>query len=347
MGVPYVFLGDAEATASQLDFTASTFAMSSQCQIISHQCNLTAEAQRVRYNCSNLFEGDLASGLQNTTSSGGNAGTVVRIEHFDDPELSIGQPAQYPGGANPMFAVIAVYVNDVGLTLYSNGTAEDFNVLLPSSDSVNFQVSELLGIAYIMRCTVTVYDAVYTWTNGAFNNFTSLTESNTTMSAIINGPLQHNATFGNNIFYSNVMLAATSNTTQEALDSIAYVYSSTAMGLASGVMRPRPNLEEFNRELLIVARVPFAPFYTLIALDVLCGLIGLLLALMAFGRRDYVGGSLLTVWGIVACAFEKTPAHGDIRKVENLFQETQDGTSSVVGIKYDAAQGQWRFTTYS
>lgn len=317
------------------------------CQIISQQCNLTAISYVVRYRCSDLFEGDLENGLRNTTSSGGNAGTVVRIEQFNDPELTIGQPALYPGGANPMYAVIAAYVNDVGVTLYPNGTAENFNVPLPSNDSVNFQVSDLNGIAYIMRCTVTLYDAVYTWTNGSFNNFTSLTKSSSTMSAIINGPLQHNATFGNSIFYSNVMLATASNTTQEALDAIAYVYSSTAMGLASGVMRSRQNHEEFNRESLIVARVPFAPFYTLIALNLLCALIGLLLTIMALVRRDNIGGYLLTVWGIVAYAFEKTPAQGDIRKVKNLFQETQDGRSTVVVIEHDAGQGQWRFRTYN
>lgn len=75
------------------------------CQIISQQCNLTAISYVVRYRCSDLFEGDLENGLRNTTSSGGNAGTVVRIEQFNDPELTIGQPALYPGGANPMYAV--------------------------------------------------------------------------------------------------------------------------------------------------------------------------------------------------------------------------------------------------
>jgi len=295
------------------------------------------------YHCSDLFLGDLAGNLSN----GLNAGTVVRLEQFNDPELTIGQPSRFPGGANPVFAAFAAYVNDVGIRLTENGTDLTCGRVLASKDTANFIVSKLLGIAYIVRCNVTLYDAVYNWVNGAFHNFTTLTLSNATLSATVNGPLQLNATFGNNNLMSNALLATMSNSTQEALDSIAYVYSQTTLGLASGIFRPRVNLQEFTRQQLIVAKIPFAPFYSLIVLDLLCALIGAVLAIVAVVKRDYSGGSLLTLWGLVAQAFESLPPHGDIRDVKNMFQEARDGTSKVVGIEKVGESGSWRFKTYS
>ena len=81
--------------------------------------------------------------------------------------------------------------------------------------------------------------------------------------------------------FSIIDLAAFSDTTQSFAGKMALVYSQTTVGYSAGVFSPRTNAEEQTRETSLVARLPFAPFYTLIALNLSYAVGTIILAIVA------------------------------------------------------------------
>jgi hypothetical protein len=346
-GLPYVFIGDADSS-NDIDFSASTVAVGVECKPISKSCNLSAPSTPMIYHCSDNFTGDLSI---RTINGSGNGGTTWRMNFFNDSKLT--QPtdtndlgtaentviAQWAHGTNPVFIAMGASVSDA-----TNGNTE-LPVGPSDSDIVEGENGE---IAFILLCNATVYNATYTWINGSFANFTEMSIANENIAAVVNGPQQRNLTFGLTNYFTGAILSTFSSSAQEVADKMALVYGQTALGIAAGVFVKVQNLEEQTRQQTIVAQIPYSPLYTLVAINLLCAAIGVIITITAL-RNKHVGGvsSLLTVWGVVAHAFEpKTKPNGvKIQKVEDLFQETREGGGSVVGIDKEAS-GNWRFKTW-
>jgi hypothetical protein len=344
----YAFLGDPQSQKSDVDFVASTVAVNTQCKAISQACNLSAIDTPVPYKCSDNFVGDLSVKTSGTNAP--NAGTTFRMNFFNDSGLQHPTDSDgWPHGTNPVYIAMATYVNDVSIGLSQNGTTEIFAPAVSASPShSDIVLGDLGGLAFILLCNATVYDATYSWVNGSFSKFTKLSVANDSLASIVNGPQQRNATFGASYFVSGAIVSIFSPTAQDLADKMALIYSQTALGISAGVFMSSGNSEEQTRQPLLVAKVPFGPLYTLIGLDLLYSVIGVLLALTAMCKMKVKGvNSLFTVWGIIAQAFERVPERVTVHKVEDLFQETRDGGGSVVGVERVGKSANWRFKTWN
>jgi hypothetical protein len=345
-GLPYVYLADVGAS-DEFDFQASTIAINTQCVPFSQECNLIPwSGDSTPYNCSEEFVGDItAINASSTLGDTPNAATL-RIGFFNDSAfmLPTGLTPLTPC-ANPCYIAMAADVYGDVLELYSNGS-ENF---MPSIENdPEIVETNLASIAFILSCNVTVYEATYTWINGSFNNFTSLTPSNNTLSNVLNGPLQNNLTFGLSLLQTSALTSVLSNTSQELADYMAFAYSQTALGLASGVFSPQINILEQNRQQLTVARVPYAPFYALIGLNSLFGIIGAVLTVIAIyaNRKEGVDKIRvsLTIWGVVAHGFETTGDAALVKDAEDLFRESRsEEHPTVVGVeKVNGQRDSWK-----
>lgn len=341
-GLSYVLLGDARTATANIDFSASTVALSTQCQPISAQCGLASYGSPTPYYCSSEFQGDLDVRVTNTSRNGG---IVWRMNFFNDTELTIPTDADgLPQGTNPVYIAIAALVNDATLTLSPNGT-QGIGGPPGSSNGTDTVDTQTYGEAFILFCNATVYDANYTWINGSVYNI-QVAAANYSMSNIVNGPQQLNMSFGLPYYESAAIAAAGSTTAQDVADQIALAYSRTALGLAAGVFVQAPNIKEATREQLLVAMVPYAPLYSLVAVNLVYVAIGSVIAIIAIHRQQMNGvNMLISMWGIIAHAFE-SEVPDDADTVENWFSEKRKGEGVVLGVEQVGDGGVWKFKTW-
>ena len=306
----YVFLSAAQIP-NDIDYVASTVAINTQCTPITSTCNVTiAGGQSTPYYCSSGFHGDFGIPILANSDLGS---LVWRMNFFNDSGLT--EPVNLTMPTNPTYMAMASYVVAAGLS--DDGKSGNSISPLFSNDPEIAYPCCLGGIAFILRCNTTVYEATYSWVNNSFGSFISLTQSNLSLSNIINGPQQNNNTFGIPQYVNGATLSAFSNTSQELADKMALVYSQTALGLAAGVLSPRQNLEEQTRQTLLIARVPYAPFYTLLILNLLYVVTGVVFGFLAIRAngfekvRDIKAG--LSIWGLLEHGFD---GGRDVREVQ-------------------------------
>jgi hypothetical protein len=200
----YVLLGDA-TVPNNLDYSASTIGLNTECTPITTACNLTGGAgESMPYFCSDGFHGDLSTGIEQDAFGA----TRWRLSLFNDYGLN-----NLTGfnATNPTYLGIAAYVlsNAAG----NNG---DQNYIPLNNDP---QVSSTVaGRAFILRCNTTTFDVSYTWSNGSFGTFTNISPSNSTVSSIIDAPQLYNYSFGVAQYVNGAIMAAFSNTSHELAD---------------------------------------------------------------------------------------------------------------------------------
>ena len=283
-GLSYVFLGDPESLTTDVDFVASTVAINTQCKPISKQCNVDGWAgSTVTYNCSQYFNGSLADAA--VTSSSIVAGTDFKMMLFNDSALE--QPLDdsiFANTTNPVFVAMIGIANGVSSIFSANGSLmplPDPNLVPANLTDSDVVTTRNGGFAFALLCRSTIYDATYTWINGSFNNFTSLTVSNESLAKVINVPEQLNSFFGYPYFVNGAIISVFSSTAQELADKMSIVYGRTVLGLVAGAFMKSSNLVEQTRNSVLVAVVPYGPFYTLIALNLLPVAIGIVIGLLA------------------------------------------------------------------
>lgn len=307
-GLSYVILTDPQVLTGNVDFVASTIAISTQCTSISNECQLDGWAgTTVFYNCTPYFNGTLTDAPRYTTST--SAGTDFKMTLFNDSLLM--NPlvkGYYANTINPVWVAMVGVADGVTSLISANNTPMTDPTLVPA----NLTDSEVVttrngGFTFAFLCNSTTYDATYTWINGSFNNFTSLTVANQTIAKMINIPLQLNSFFGYPYFVSGTILSVFASSGQEVANKMAAVYSRTVLGLVTGAFINGPNLVEQTRQNILVALVPYGPFYTLIGINLICAALGMVMASIAFCRQRKVSNviDLLSIWGILAQAFEE------------------------------------------
>ena len=130
-------------------------------------------------------------------------------------------------------------------------------------------------------------------------------------------------------------------------------FSRITLGFAAGVMRPQPNVLEQHGTPILVARIPKAPLFTLIALNLVYAAAGIGIAVFAALSLDSQGGvgairQRVSIPGLVAQFFEdenpRVNSKGsETEGVKRLFIET-DGEGLVRRIKIERVIGcnEWR-----
>jgi hypothetical protein len=197
----------------------------------------------------------------------------------------------------------------------------------------------------IVACTSTVYDVEYSSVNGTVKNWRS-SYSNTSTTLIVQGT-QRLTEVGDSTLVQAVSIAGMASSAQEIADQFALAYSQTALAVASGAFEPRVALASQVREPILVARVPKAPLFALVASNLLLVLLGVILAIVALiSVRGNTGEAQarLSIPSLVAALFETRIAR-PVSEVEEMFEERHGERGSRIGFS-KAAQGGWVFQSW-
>jgi hypothetical protein len=166
-----------------------------------------------------------------------------------------------------------------------------------------------------------VYDLTYSWVNGSFSG--DWRQSNGSISQILAAPFHYGLACSN---LNNLAITSSfTDTADEMAEKWSTGFSQIAMPLAAGIVSPRQNLQEQSRTSMLVSRVPKAPLFTLIGLNLLYALLGILLMLytLCFAKpsetRDVQ--ARLTLSGLAFCFEDEGRARAPVEKVERLFEE--------------------------
>ena len=201
------------------------------------------------------------------------------------------------------------------------------------------------GLAWVLKCNTSVYDLVYTYRNGTIID-PLLSLANASMGGLIAAPMNEDFPLSN--LETATKVASFSSSAQQLADKWAKSYSQIALGLSAGVMTSKPSSLEHRITPILVARIPKAPLFTLVALNLIYVIIGLGLALYALLTSDFAGGAgairqRLTIPGLVAECFEDSRrAPQGWNEVERLFAEKDGkGLSSRVAAE-EGENGGWK-----
>lgn len=167
-GVTYTYLGEA-AIPNNVDFKASTFALATQCKAVSQACGLIAPyAASTPFKCSSGFRGDLSA-------AGG--GSPIGITLLEDDTLT----TNITFGSkdlNPYYvgtwALVDTQGHLPGKSSITDSLLDDPEIVRPVHG----------GMAWVLSCSTTVYEATYSNINGTIQGL-SVTPANATLGGII------------------------------------------------------------------------------------------------------------------------------------------------------------------
>lgn len=299
-----------------LDFQARTFALSTTCAPASTACDLheiqycnmesgcnlglVQMTLGMRYNCSSSLTGDLDNGTGSSidSSTGSSYGTVSNIGFFL-------QLFRKQGFRDPIGAVDGQEATPNPFYFTYGGAVSSSDSLQNDPEAV-FS-SQLFNTAFIFNCTATVYELEYTSINGkvvaANHTIANETLSNNVGWALLNA----RSLTRNSLETSFISGAQETNSTKEFGDFFAQDFSRSTISMLAGITADQSNTAEQLRESRLVTRLPKAPFFTLIVLNLLFAVLGILLAviaLMSHPQKTRNMQARLSVAGLVAALLE-------------------------------------------
>lgn len=326
-----------KAVQPNLDFSATTFANNVSCRPISRQCGLTgAFGAFTPFNCSDAFSGDLTSFNSTSTLSIVKRGIIA--DFFYDQQLT--QPISLlDESSNPFYLGIGTIVN---MNNNSGGAGGDL------STDPEIVVPIHGGDSFILNCEVEFYEMQYKYVNGTVV-WASLDPVNNSIASLFLAPFLATS-FGDMFIETEINIAGVSNTSQQIADKFALSFGQLALAATAGVLQPQVNLQERLRTQLLVARVPMAPLFTLVAANIMYALFGLAIAVAACLSRPKTNNNIrvrLSVLGIVASLFENNRSKTYVTEARDLFDESQAiGYSSRVGMLAND-EGGWGYATWA
>jgi hypothetical protein len=302
--IPYTYLGIPEAQVLQLDYTATTFGMQTQCKLVSNECNLNGDyGAFTSFYCAETFQGDLTQGPSWQTA------------YFTDSAMTSNDT--FWGVHNPYYFSLA--------SREGNGITDGG----PNS-------SELVGVlhggyAFILFCSAALYDIEYDSINGTITRFVT-TASNDSVANVWQSTI---STITGDPSVSTLQQASTlamfSDTTQELEDMMALAYSRTALALGAQAVMRSPALAAQERQSFLVTSVEAAPLFTLVIANLLFVFLGIVLTGIAIkaSRGDVREvQARLSIIGLVADRFEGQRGRDGVEKMDDYFEE-KDGNGSV------------------
>lgn len=327
----YVFLGvPTTETLASRDFIASTYGVQAQCTPISKQCHLSAtEGGSTPFNCSTAFSGNLDY--------------VTNVQNGFDPnwqmafftnESMLSNATAFQGVDNPFYFALAALVD-----------AQESPEQLTSDPEIVTPVHG--GLAFVLFCNTTVYDIEYTSINNSITRFTP-TPSNDSVTNIFEG-ITDQAIFGSFYLQQAATLAGLANSSSDLADQMGLSFSKAFVSGGAEVLQPQPAIAAQERSSFIVARVPKAPLFIVVALDFLFALLGIALTVLAVfsscGKNEVREiQSRLTITGLVADRFEKE-ARIPITSIDEAFSEYEGEKGPRVIIEKVASEGYGYFVT--
>jgi hypothetical protein len=305
----YTYLGVplTESSASH-DYTATTFGMKTQCKHAGRACNLIADSGAATiFQCTDAFYGNLQVGGWQDAYFPDSAMTS------NDTGFGVKNPYYYAMGA--MFQTV---------------TNQD---IFDSSGEVVSPVH--LGVAFLLSCSIEMYDIEYDSINGTITRFVAK-PSNISVANAWQLPIEATGVATTNLQTAALVAATTATNATDLADQFALSYSKAALGLGAQAVQLAPALAVNERSALLVTRLPKAPLFCLLAANLAFVVLGLVLTYVAL---TVSGGSVrdvqarLSIAGLVADRFEHGRSTGAAESIEALFAEHRGNSSSVVALE--------------
>ncbi|OAP64018.1 hypothetical protein AYL99_03245 [Fonsecaea erecta] len=339
----FAFLTSAQRDSS-LDFRARTYAMSTTCSPASKACDLQqiqwcqynggcalGEVQMtlgMTYNCSPSLYGDINNntGFTYEAGNGSSFGTSSNIGFFL-------QMFRKHGFADPIGTVDGELATPNPFYFAAGGRVATSDAL--SQDPEAVEDDDQYNYAFIFQCTSAVYELEYASIDGNVGegNYSMANES---LSNNVGWALLESRALVQNSLESAFFSGAQQvNTSQAFADYFAQQFSKSAVSMIAGITVGRRNVAEQTRRSRLVARLPKAPFFTLVVLNLLYALLGIMLAGMAIAsqpRKTRDVQARLSIAGLVAALLEPNGAGRATRSkgrksggIESVFAEYYNG----------------------
>lgn len=312
-----MYLADAAASSS-LDYKASTWAASAQCQSITYQCTKNTNPEDSNYNCTSALVGDFNE-PDNNPDDAQIFYNPSGARLFTDSSLTKTTRFSFQ---NPVyFAAWAtrVQVDDNSPLLRDTGVAASSNI----PDAFN----------WILNCSATFYEATYAWANGSVISLNT-TLANSTMGGILSAPLsdQH----ANDLLQVATNLASVSNNSAEISTITANYIAHIALSMSINATSNRANILEQSRSTLLLTRVPTIPFYLLIAFKLVyvLGVVLFAIAAIILTRPSESAGikAKLTIDGLMTTIFrdDKVKSEPTVSSEDQAgSEEPEDGSGGI------------------
>ena len=345
-----------------IDYDATSPAIHTSCRPISRECDLrqlawcsfgpnnsycpTPEAfsWNLSYSCNGgILQGDLA-GASGTAFGGFNPmgssyGTKTNIgfflQFFNDNAFKIirdvNTESNHPSH-NPLHFITGADI------IVSDDLASD-------PDAINLSTNNSTGLLF--GCSSTVYNIEYSFINGSVSNGTATKANDTLVQSIgwVMSDYMSRITFQPYLESAMIAGGQQSNNSQQMANYFARRFSEVSISLAAGILSPRDTLREASRVNMLVARLPKAPFFTLLVLELLYVAFGLALGIWAMCSQPRLTRNVqarLTVAGLVAALFEGEHGPRKGMSIEGLFGEKVGGQEKRVGVQNMHGEG-WKF----
>ena len=372
-----LLLPSSRSGSPQLDYSASTIGVSTQCRTITNDCHMhlilgddngsnnTGQELFTKFNCSKAFWGTLSNNIvgefgwkpDNFSVPAYNyKGTTKTYQYgyYSDAELE--QPYSTHGpnpfsvtsldpGAivpdsdliNPIYYALAIIIPNSNVDT-SRDLIKD-NVVFPTSNNTAM-------LAYSLSCSLATYNVDYQWVNNSIlrANFTQFDDGSVT-------EYFHGVDMG--FSYEEILppvqTTFSCGTSQAFSRAWANTFSRTALNVIGTVVSPRNNLAETAWEDILVARVSKVALWCWVVANLLFALLGVGLAVRAYlvsssWTRDIA--IRISTAGMTAAAFEDTvtDCNGRAADVEDLFEERRlGGKTRRIGAS-DRSSGGFQLT---
>lgn len=294
--------------ARQHDFSATTYGMRTSCRPVTRSCNMMTSGALATWNCSN---GAFAQAGSNTASLN------VQQRFFDDEAMT--QSSAGGASVNPSFFALGS-LTQISANPITN-IANDPDVVSASN-----------ALAAILLCSVSLYDVTYDVIEGNVTHMSS-TLSNISVTNVFIPALSESGFGWPNMANAFNMAASVADTAQDLSDQFALAYSKIALSIGAGSVVKSPALAAQTRTSILVAKVPKAPLFLLVVINLIFVLLGVVLAIVAArsSPEAHEAQSRFSIAGIVAGMFEgdtaKTAASDGLvgAQIEKLYREYYEG----------------------
>jgi len=320
-GKVYAYLAPADTEENvRQDFSAFTYAMSTDCRSMSSECFDTDEffGAGTPFNCTkNKYSGDIQQ-------------APFQSQYYANEDLT--DSFSITGYDNPFYFIASVF-----LWLEWPRPA-------PPDPEIVGQVHG--DFAIIVGCSTTVYDVSYQVRNGTVVRFDPQ-KSNVTVTNALQSPVGFTpgGTTALHQAFSSAGLGTTS--AQEMVDNWAVEYSRIAVSLGVAALQGSAATESEYRVPVLMSRIPIAPLVCLLLSNFLYCVVGAVLAVMALiAVRDSETKEVLeraTIMGLVAAHFEGDRAQQSVKDMNETYAELSQGNTGRVGIS-NAPAGGYMYT---
>jgi len=255
----------------------------------------------------------------------------------------------------------------VAVTFFDDATGTNSNVSYTMSDTMHFAlgfnlatdidagpgVTELSYTSVILlSCYATVYEAEYAWVNGSVRSFTTR-PANASVTRVFMTPIAFSNAGHYKLYFDAQLAGVSTRVLQDFIDSVSLSYSRMIAAFAQNALEFTTTRVAEERTNIIVAKVPVAPLFMLIAANLLFVVTAIVLAWEAFwaSRRGapWQLKMRLGIPALVAKALgEQNAGKQIVASTKEMFAESfhAEGCKGVASVGLDeTSEGGWELRT--